>query len=310
MDWKQITGLVVGVVIGALLLTTLVIPVIGEASTTEHTFTNDGYFDLNKIDATDTTEHTIVWSVSDAKMLTVDGVDLDTTTWGLGSYQQVTVFATETDLFRLGVPGSTGPLQWIQIRGATIGYAQANSSFQATISGGNVSVQLDSELSPRTLTYTDAYIITPDGDYVMKKSNESAYLNADSVIYGMGYTAINYDGSTTSTVFKVTGTIENMTAESVITTDPAITTSNIEVDYSEASNYIDLYSFDKVTFTATRGEDDTDCTYSYVIVPKEITAELAQHLDSGSLSLLQIVPLLITVGIIMAVVGVFVIRRE
>lgn len=298
---------IVGLVIALVVVGMVLVPFVTEATTTERTFENEGYFYLDKINSTDETEHTIVWDVTDGKILTVDGVDMDITTWGLSNYQLITVFATETDLFRLGVISGSQALAWVQVRGSTIAYAGASTLFSATIGGGNVSVQIDDEASPRSLTYTDAYIISPDkADYVMKKSNESAYLKADSVIYGMGQTQVT---GTSGAVFKVEGTIEDVDVTSLVTTTPEITISDIEVSYSAVDGYIGLYAFSKVTFVATAGTDTTNCTYSYVIVPASVTVELFQHASNIEITLYQMIPILVVLGLVVAIVGLFAYNR-
>lgn len=293
---------IISTVVCVILAASILIPIVSDATATEKTVTNDGYFDLIKLDASDAGEHTISWASSNGKIITVDGVAIDVTTWGLGSYQQVSCFVTESDLFRLGVPGSPGALQWIQVRGATIAYAQANTSFEATIGSGNVSITMDGGAA-RTLTYTEAYLLAPTGDYVMKKSDESAYLLADSEIYGLGYTTLTGGNA----VFKVAGTVEDMTVESVTT---VVSISDIVVDYQDTDEYEDLYLFDKVTFVATIDDAATDCTYSYVIVPKEVTGQLTEHLGDAERAILGILPVLVIIGIVLGVVVVLGRRAE
>lgn len=298
--------------IGVLVFASLLIPVVDQATATTDTLENTGYYYMDEITADDTATHTIKWDATAPKILTVDGVDMDITSWGLGAYQQVTVFATETDIIRLGVPNNpdVAGLQWIQIRGGTIGYAQANSIMMASISSGAASISLDSEPTPRALTYTSAFIISSDaGAYVMKKSNESAFLKEDSVIYGMGNTTLNNgENSTVNTVLKVMGTMDDLTITSVVAAVD-VSTSDIVIDTTPVNGYIGLYKFDKITFVATVNSADTDCIYSYVIVPASVTAEKAIHADEPTRDILAVLPLILICALIMGVLGYAVYTR-
>lgn len=310
MDIKAFPALIVGVVV-ALVLAGATLPIWADTLATEDTFTNEGYFYLDKLKSTDETEHTISWASTNNKILTIDGVDMDVTTWGLSSYQQVTVFATETDLIRLGVTSVGFGLQWIQIRGATISYASASSNFDATISGGTASIMLDTESDPRILTYTEAYFIQPDkSDYVMKKSNESAYMNSDSPIYSLGYTSLSYGGGNDNAVLKITGNVESVNIQAVRQSSAyEVAFSNIVIDHTAVSNYLDLYKFDKITFTATENDTANACIYSYVIVPTEITADRSVSMAGPLGVLVGVIPLLMVAGLVTGAVVWFINRK-
>lgn len=308
---KKIVMISIAAVIGIIVLGSVLMPILDEATATTDTFTNEGYFYMEKLASSDDTEHTLSWVSTDSKILTVDGVDMDITTWGLSSYQQVTVFATETDLVRLGVTSVGFGLQWIQIRGATISYASAGSNFDATISNGSASIMLDTETDPRELTYTDAYIIQPDkSDYVMKKMNDSAYMNSDSPIYSLGYTALSYGGGNDNAVLKVSGDVKEVNVTAVRQSSAyELTFSNITIDKSTVSGYNDLYSFKKITFVATENSTANDCTYSYVIVPHEVTAERSVHFTAGQNAIFAAIPVLIILAVLLGVVALVIRSR-
>lgn len=308
METKKIVMGVISVAVAIIVLMSM-IPIFTDAGASEDTFTNDGYFTMDKITATDTTTHTISWTSSNGKILTVDGVDMDITTWGLSPAQLITVFATETDIIRLGVINGQQALAWVQIRGATINYAGASNNFDATIGSGTVTAQFDSETNPRTMTYTDAYIINNagSGDYVMKKSTESAFMLEDSPIYAIGTTDITVSGVSKTVIIKIDGNIEGVTVSTLyINNDDEPTYSDIVIDATEHSGYVGLYDFNKITFTGTIGTDTKDYVYSYVIVPHEVTAERSAHASPVESTLIGLIPLLMMVGIMLTAIGLFI----
>ena len=280
-------------------------PVLDDATATEDTFTNEGYYFMDKISANDTTEHRIEWSSSSASTITVDGKDVDVSKWGLSGFASVSIFATETDIVRVGVSNTGASITWIQIRGSTVAYAGASASFDATISAGTASIHLDSELSNRSLTYTDAYMIKADaGSYVMKKSNESAYMNADSEIYSLGYTTIDYGGGSDNTILKVAGDLDSVEISAVLqSTENEITFSDTVIHAETVSGHEDLYLFDKITFVATENNTNNDCTYSYVIVPYEVTAEKSVHFTDNQNAIFAAIPIMVIVALLIAVVA-------
>ena len=301
--------MIVALVIGIIMVTTVILPLSSEYSEAK-TFTNEGYFYLNNILSDDTESHTISWTSTDSKILTVDGEDMDITSWGLSSYQQVTVFATETDLFRLGVGSANSGLSWIQIRGSTINYAQASSNFDATISAGAASILIDSDATPKELAYSSAYIIAPNGgDYVMKKSDEAAYMLKDSTFYNLGYTVISNGGGSDNTVLLVSGDMESATVQIVRqSTANEITFSDVDIVKSSVNGYEDLYRFDKITFTATENSTDNDVTYSYVIVPAEVTADPDN--PAAYKSLVMVIPLMSFVVLVVAAAAMIYLKKD
>lgn len=310
MDMK-IVGITVAILVSITVLAGVLMPVLDDATATTDTFTNEGYFYMDKIASSDSTEHIITWSSSSASTLVVDGKNIDVSNWGLSSFASVTIFATETDLFRLGLGSGGLSVSWVQLRGATINYAQATTSFDATISEGTVSIQLDSEASARSLTYNEAYMIKADtGEYVMKKANESTYMTSDSTIYSLGYTSLSNGSGNDGVVFKITGDVEGVEVSVARqSTANTITISDLEIHKESVSGHEDLYLFDKITFTATELDTPNDCVYSYVIVPHEVTAERSVHFTDNQNALLAVIPMLVIVALLIGVVALVIRSR-
>ena len=302
MQTNELIGLVVVGLVGCIMVAGF-IPVLNETVDPDTTFTNDGYFHLNKINATDNATYTISWDADDSDILTVNGVDISVSSTNGGSFLQYSIFASETDMIRVGTTDGTGvTLAWVQIRGGQIAYATTSTLFNATIANGTLTATFG-ENDTRTATYTTAYIIdeTGTGSYVMKKSNESAYMLADSIIYSVGFTH--------PAVYRVEGTIENVTVTNLQSGDTEVTISNEQIHKSVVSGYNGLYAFDNVTFDATISGVTTTNTYSYVIVPYEVTAEKTIHADSATASMIALLPLILIMGIVLMFVGAILVRR-
>lgn len=314
MDWKQISGLVVGVVIGALLLTTLVMPVVSDATATEKTFTNEGYFRMTHYD-TDT-DITLTWTAENPMQVIVNDVVVPINYDVAGS---VTIVADTSFIARLNTTTSNVSLSFIGPGGGT---HTATVAATYTFSGGNATIVNTTDTDATyTTTYTDLYIPSLDGEFVMKKYDESAYINEDSYIFAYGLTRIKNSTGTIASPgagFEFSGSIADGIEGRVWRGTDNVTVSNEQINYVADDKFIDLYKFDAITATATYHETiddepvttDTTVTYNYLLVPHQVTAEYAEHLNDETNAILSMVPLLITVGIIMAVVGLFVIRRE
>ena len=309
MEWKQITGLTVGVVIGALLLTTLVIPVIGETTTTERTFTNDGYFTMDKYSTDDSV--TIEWDHTSPDKVTVNDEEI---TVNSPQGKWVSIAIGDNWYFRFIHTNSNGyEVQMSYGSAATIGASTSNSKdITIVCSEGTATGTLYTSGvadTPKTVSYTELYVISTDGQYyIMKDSDVSATMLKDSEFVGIGQTFLSGGAA----VIKVAGTIEDGATVTIIgaTVTASVDSDTISVNATPKNGYVDCYDLTSITFDVTTSGGTTHATYNYFIVPASVTAELSQHLDSSSIEILSIVPLLITVGIIMAVVGVFVMRRE
>ena len=309
----NILTLAITLTVGIILAGSLLMPVISDATTTEKTFENKGYFYMDKIAASDADAYTIEWSSATAGVIAVNGVDVNVSDWSPTSYgQTITIFATESDIFRVGMGSGGNSLLWVQIRGGTISYAQASSSFDATIESGTATIYLDSETSPRTLSYTDAYMIASEkSDYIMKRAADEVYMLKDSPIYSIGVTSIAAGSGTDTVVFGVEGTADDVDI-SVIrqSTVNEITLTEPVINKTAVSGYVNLYTFKEITFTATELATDTDCVYSYVIVPTTITAELSQHLAPGEIAILNALPILIIVALVVMAAGALYLKRD
>lgn len=263
------------------------LPVFADTTQANDTFTNEGlYYVESPIPEGETITYTF------------DGTDwtvnTETITFGYGNNVIV------TDSFLIRTAGATG-----QIRGSVEDTFKAGT-FEVTNAGIDYDyTKANDTTASGTWTYTDVYCaVLSEAGYIMSDATQPTnYMLADSQIYGFGIT--NVGGSYVT--FKIVGDVESVT---VTTTDPDITITNVQIDKTAIDGYIDLYDFNKVTFTATDENNvSVNATYDRVIIPSEVTAERSIHPTGATLTLMELLPVLIGAGLLVGVVGAVIVRR-
>ena len=300
----------VGVAIAVIITAAVLMPVLEDSMATSDTFTNEGYFRLKEITADEDLTTTIEWSSSVANILKVNGVDVDISTFGLPTgYASITIVATENDIIRIGANNQGTSLNWVQIRGSTYAYSGASTNFTATITNGTISAVMDE--SSKTATYDSAYVIdeTNTGAYVMKKANTPAYMKSDSEYYAMGVTNITGGYYITKLVGDLESVEISILAYAPDTLDNP-TASNESINYADVGGHVDLHTLTSITFDVTEGENVTAITYSYFIVPYEVTAERAVHLNAAEIGILAAIPIIVIIAILMLAVSIIARNRE
>ena len=91
-------------------------------------------------------------------------------------------------------------------------------------------------------------------------------------------------------------------------TDTTSTITDVVVNAPADQDHIDLYKLTKVdmTFHYVNGDDsvtDTVLTYSYFLVPSEVTAERSVHFTDAGSSLLMVIPIMIIVAVILGILA-------
>lgn len=302
--------LIVSLVIGIVMATTAIVPLVSDYSEAK-TFTNEGYYTMDLTDSS--TTKTIAWDPSDPSILTIDNVDFD-----MSAFSEVnksyTIIGSDTLIVRYSV---TTTRTLIQAYGSDSSYAVYQTSDTLTyvnisISGGNVTFTSDKS-GMESVTFsigTECFSISIDGDYsVMKKSNVPAYVLEDSEIRLIG---ISYGTSKNSSIgIYGTGTIEDGITVStlylgsdfttVTYTDPVATKAAVD-------GYTSLYTLDKYTFTANIDGTDTEFTYSYFIVPHEVTSDPDN--PEAYKALVRVVPVMAFVALIAAAAYMIYSKRD
>lgn len=309
MDVKTIAVSVVSIAIMCLLAVTLLIPVIAESTTTEDTFTNEGYFYMQKISAEDTNTYTLTYEYDDTEhslTYTYNGDEIDTTGFPLNLPLTVATDGAEW-VVRIGYYS-----EYVGMQGVGYGFSFGGHNtwnVEITFTEGTataVATNSSDQSSTQTATYTDLWIYSPEPtEYVMKKADKPAYMLEDSEFMAVGVTSM----SVWNTGILITGTLDDYTPTIFYPPNLTTTVTNKAIVDTAIDEYIDLYSLDKLTFTINDGTTTVDATYSYFIVPTEVTAERSIHPDANTNALLNLIPLLVIVGIILGTVGFIALRK-
>ena len=296
--------MVVGVAVGVLILAAALFPVIDEATATNVTLTNDGYARYTSINADDADEVVIEWDYTNPKFIEVNGESMDISAYS-GMWASI-VFGEQWTV-RYNYSTNSTQLQYFGQTNADFVYAYESSSLNLTVTLSSGTVTVTNGTLTKTATYTTAYYPDASGNMIMKKSNEKCYLLEDSsIIIANGMT---YSNPYTIGVF-FNGTIENGLSFELFRNLDDFTVSNVEAHYTTNNQYLGVIELSNVTFDLTPGENPAIvATYSYFLVPYQITAEKAVHADADTIELLETIPILITVGLIMGIVGVIAARR-
>lgn len=312
MEKTNLLTLVVTLTVGIILAGSLLMPVISDATNTTETINNDGYFRMQKITDEDETVYTLTWDKTSDKVL-LNGNEIEMS--GKSTYASlsgVSIAMTDTSLSRY-VPGLRIQT-WISSIGGSTGYS--STTMELEFNQGTLTITSNKDLESeivRTTSYEYAYFASNTGDYVMKEMDKKAAVFADSEIYAMGVTNINNSttpGTPILSVLKMTGDASSVEFSEIYGLVGTPTFSDIEIVKSENSKYVGVYDLDKVTATVTYDSADTAITYSYFIVPYQVTAELSQHLTNGEIAILNALPVLIIVALVMMAAGALYLKRD
>lgn len=304
---SKIPVLVVALVIGIVLVTSAVVPLASDYSEAK-TFTNDGYFYMQKITADDPKTYTIDY-VYDADTTSLsfkyNDVVIDTTGWP--SNLPVTIASNGTTwAVRMGYYS-----EYVGLQGVGYGFAfggHNTKSVSVTFSQGTAtatSVNSSDQTGTYSTTYTDMWIYSPTPtDYLMKKADKPAYLLEDTEYYAIGITAI----TTWNTAISITGTVEDFTGSIIYPPNLTTTITNKDIVKTEVNSYVDLYQLDKLTFTINDGTTTVDATYSYFIVPSEVTADPDN--PTAYKNLVKVVPLMAFIMLVVAAAGMVYLKNK
>lgn len=283
-------------VVTAVVVFGAVLPVFADTTQANDTFTNDGYYDMRYADAT--TDVLITWDAQDPRKITVndDVIDLPT----IPASRRTTIVAGDSFIIRY----YDDRIQWTTTGGSS--YITEDATF--TASGGNCNMSWGETSVDRT--YTSLYIPSSNGPLVMKKYDEPAYMNADSEFVAIGTSDIGTD----NVGIKIIGSIED---GATITTwkspgNATWTFSNIVINSTPVDTHKDLYELSTITADAVNDATTPQSgtiTYSYYMVPLEITAERSIHPEGATKVLMDLLPVLIGAGLLLGVAG-YVIKRR
>lgn len=315
MESKNLLTLAITLTVGIILAGSLLMPVISDATTTEKSFSNDGFYTMDKIESD--SEFVLSWNPAEPASISIDDKKIDLSTRGLANGLSYTVFGGDNFVLRLS-PSSIGTtIQFFGSKTTSPGFIAAdtvsNSTLTATVTGGNITIASTDPNYPNSATFAisdNTYCINVEdsGKYVMKKATETAFIETNTdiiVLDGMsslaGDVGIYADG-------KINGDLD-ATVFRGDTTYP-VTFSDWTYSTSPVNGYIDLVKLEKVVFTATQNSTDYTVTYSYFIVPSTVTAELSNHMTPGEIAILNALPILIIVALVVMAAGALYLKRD
>lgn len=294
MDNKLI-GVIMSVVVGVILIGSLLAPTLSDASKTEETFDNSpfAYYQMKTLENGDKWTHSqTTWTFNDTILTTSENTG-------------VSVVATNNTVVRQdGI-----------IRGTTYG-GNATSSAEVLVVDETNTLQLN---STRNINYISGFGAVPEGgQYVLKTYDSSVYVHEDTPLWITGYTSLA-DGTTSQVMVHIEGTIKDGLTITLAPKQGGTTTDlqvvgDYRLNYSEVSGYKDLYQLTNVKFDVSGTFEEATYTkefsYSTFIVPKEITAELSNHLDSGEIALLGSVLVIFIASLVIIAIRSFTGRND
>ena len=307
MDTGKFIGLLVFFLVGALVLVAFV-PVINETTTATKTFENDGYFTYDVIDSD--TNLTIEWDATKPGLLTIGDKEITMPT-GIGNW---TIIGSTNFTMRYY---SSGTVTGLQCYGSA-GYLSANTgnAVSGTIIVDETSMVLtrtNADTTTISTTYSmgqHGFVINADGvgNLMLKYSNESAYVKGDSEVYLCGTTFVTGSGTNDFVGVFGYGSIDDGLTMSSFYGDSSPNTvsfGEVTATYTEVNGFIDLYELEKFTFPLTQNDATVTATYSYFVVPTEVTAEKEYHPDTTLSTVINLLPLIAGVGLLMFLVAEF-----
>ena len=303
MNMKPIVAVAIALTVGIVTFSGVLIPAIESGVDTEDTLTNKGYYRMSMLSEEDS--HTITWSYEEPTTITVDGTDvtLDSALFPNGSSKSVVL--SDSFLIRLFGHGTYYTVE-LWDKGYVDSVSSADSeTLSVSVSSGTLTWTANSE-TPVSRSYSDYVIAVDDnGNKIMKGADDKAYMLPDSELYAAG---ISTFGTAYFGGVYIQGTVEDVTIEAPLT--GVTVNDDIEIITTNVSSYVDLVSLEKITFSTTYDGTDIDQTYSYFVVPYEVTAEKSIHADATTILLFQTIPVFIVLGMIVAVVGVLYLKSR
>lgn len=289
---KQIIPITIAVVVAAVLVSTMLAPIIADTNdtyTTPATLHNTG---LSLVKADPSAEIALFWDDSEPAQLTIGGDTIITYT---PAQEGPTFFAGGGD-WLLALYDGKLTLAYAEMTDDI--YTWDSSDVELTFDDGTCTVTEANE-TPFTFSYDSIYY-PGDGDYVYADISGNVLVKKTTDMLG-------YIMPVEGTAFEYSGTI--VTGD-MVTLNAGDTDSHEMLDRGyEGTNYKDVCKLTDLTAGITpSGDTIQDAPFQYVIVPATIQAEEIHHLPVIS-DILGVVPVIVVLGLIIGCVGLFVSRR-
>ena len=296
MEKTNLLTLVVTLTVGIILAGSLLMPVITDATETEKTFVNDGTYRMTDKDD----NYTITYDAANLKFI-INDVDYPFADFPQGRW---TLISTDAFMFRFQAYANEGYTLYISDTSATTAIANTGTTTPRTWTFDDGTYTGYDGVTTRDYTSTSFRGYDPNGDYVMTDGTHKPVLKGDSsIIIGHGLTPVGG----TNAPFYIVGTVDDGVT---ITTKDTITVSDVAVNAEASSRYEDCYTLNSITFKATLSDTTVSATYDRIIVPHEVTVNVAEPLDDASIVIMNAIPVLIIIGLVLAGVGAIFIRNR
>ena len=309
MDNKLIM-ISIAAVIGIIVLGSVLMPILDDATATTDTFTNEGYFYMDKIDSG--TAMTVAWDYTKPTTLTVNSEDVALPDKDHMSTIPFTIFCSESWYMRYGHDGTTYYVNVYQNASNTSYGANVTNSQSLTITVTDAGVTTVDDGTAHTWSNATGnfFVIADSGDYVMKKMDKDAYVHGDSPIFGYGRTYARSYNYTSELKGSVDDGITGEYYPETTITATGWTISDVTLNSVEDSSHKDLYKISTMTYEITgEGIQPYTAVFSQYIVPAEITAERSVHFTDGQNAIFAAIPVMIILAVLLGVVALVIRSR-
>lgn len=295
--------------IGVLVFASLLIPVVNDANDIEDNFNNTGFFYAKELNENST--DTLAWDHTNPTILTVNGVDIDTSGMD-SSYTSISIGFSDKWFIRFALDTTIIYLYDVDTAiSSSTDYASPSTEkdFLLECSSGVATITIGTETYTETISGDGLIISEKPAGYVMKNATTSAYVLGDSVVYGVGRTdrALGVSGTSYNTIFKAT-VDDGVTPIAYSPNTYTVTGSSVTYT-AGTSGYNDLYLLSNCKLNLTDGNNTGTVTYNQIFVPASVTAEKSIHADEPTRDILAVLPLILICALIMGVLGYAVYSR-
>lgn len=280
----KIPAIAITAVVVVIVLAGVLMPVLNDATDTDTTFKNAGYYDLFY---TQTDDVTLEWDYTNPSVVTVNGDAISLPT--PSRQYPKTIMCGDDWVLRLSASVDGNATLDFYTPTTSGGAGVTNTTSASVVASNGTATFTNTASVTRTASYTYLYCISADGDILMKDLASPSYVLGSSEIYGMGLT---FGVLSENVYLKVSGSIDDgITAEIFGPSTSTLTVSDVDAIYSEVEGYKDLYSLEKVNITLTDGDSSAAVTYSYFIVPTEVSAEKSVHFTDNQNAIFAAIPI-------------------
>lgn len=302
MNIKVVSVALVAVMVGAVMFGAL-IPIFDDVTATEDTFTNEGYFTYDPI--TSDSDVTLTWEKANPGVISVGEKSL-TMPEGAGSW---TIVGSENFTLRYYRNATVSGVQMY----SNVGYISVNSGGSydtATITISETQLVITDGTNTRTVSIgTHGFVLNVDGNgpLTLKTPTDSAYILDDSEIYLCGTTFVTGSGTNDFVGVFGYGTVNEVTLSSFYgnTGNNTVSFGTPVINAVAVDSHVDLYQISNVVFPLTQNSATVTATYSYFVVPTEVTAERAVHVTESEGAIMDLIPLIIGLGLVLMTVAFF-----